>query len=75
VQGRLSLLALLPKPKRPFRNWLSGVQLTKESLGLLQVERVETLGKPAVDRSENVAGLIPLALIAPEATSCRNVPP
>ena len=32
----------------------------------LQIERVEALGEPAVDRSEKIAGLIPLALIAPE---------
>ena len=33
---------------------------------LLQIERVKAFGEPAVDRSEKIAGLIPLALIAPE---------
>jgi hypothetical protein len=33
-----------------FRNWLSGVQLIEQRLSLLQIERVETLGEPAVDR-------------------------
>ena len=44
----------------------SGVQLIEQRLGLLQIERVEAFGEPAVDRSEKIAGLIPLALIAPE---------
>jgi hypothetical protein len=34
-----------PLPKRPFRNWLSGVQLIEQRLGLLQIERVESLGE------------------------------
>jgi len=49
-----------------FRNCLSGVQLVEQSLGLLQIERVEAFGEPAVDRSEEIVGLLPLALIAPE---------
>ena len=32
----------------------------------LQIERIEAFGKPAVDRSEQIAGLIPLTLVAPE---------
>jgi hypothetical protein len=39
--------------------------LTEQNLGL-QVERIETLGEPTVDRSKKVAGLISLALIAPK---------
>ena len=35
---------------------VSGVQLV-ESLGLLQVERVETLSEPTIDRSEKILGL------------------
>jgi hypothetical protein len=35
-------------------------------LGLFQIERVEAFGEQVVDRSEKLAGLIPLALIAPE---------
>jgi hypothetical protein len=45
---------------------MSGVQIIKQRLRLLQVERVEAFGKPAVHRSEQFACLIPLALIAPE---------
>jgi hypothetical protein len=37
-----------------------------ELLSLLQIERIEAFGEPVVDRSEKLAGLIPLALIAPE---------
>ena len=32
----------------------------------LQIERIKPFGEPAVDRSEKLASLIPLALIAPE---------
>ena len=32
----------------------------------LQIERIEPLGEPAVNRSEKLARLVPLALIAPE---------
>ena len=45
---------------------MSGVQLVKQRLGVLQIERVEAFGEPAVERSERIAGLIPLALIALE---------
>src|ERR1700738_5353669 len=36
-------------------------QRVEQSLGLIQIERVEALGEPAVDRSENAASRIPLA--------------
>jgi hypothetical protein len=39
-------------------------QLLEQRLRLLQIERVETFGEPAADRSKKIAGLIPLALIA-----------
>ena len=39
------------------------LQLIEQSLSLLQIARIEPLGKPAVDRSEKIAGLITLALI------------
>ena len=51
---------------RALQNSLSGVQLIKQRLRLFQIERVEAFGKPSVDRSKKLAGLIPLALIAPE---------
>ena len=50
----------------------SVVQLVEQRLGLLQIERVEAFGEPAVDRSENFSGLIPLALIVPEPRHGRR---
>jgi hypothetical protein len=41
-------------------------QLLQQRLHLLQIDRVEAFGEPAVDRSEKIAGLLPLALIAVE---------
>src|SRR5262249_9428376 len=41
-------------------------QLIEQPLRLLQVARAETFGEPAVDRSEELASLLPLAVIAPE---------
>jgi len=37
----------------------------EQGLGFLQVQRVETLGEPAIDRGEKIVGLLPVALIAP----------
>ena len=37
----------------------------EQGLGFLQVQRVETLGEPAIDRGEKIVGLLPFALIAP----------
>ena len=51
--------------KRPFRNWLSGVQLVEQGLSLLQVDRVEAFGEPAVDRREEITGFGAFALVAP----------
>ena len=42
------------------------MEFIEQSLGLFQIEGVEALGEPAIDRSEKIAGRIPLALIAPE---------
>jgi hypothetical protein len=44
----------------------SGLQLIEQRLGLLQIERVETLGKPPIDRSEQFASLLWLTLIPQE---------
>ena len=41
-------------------------QLLQQRLRLLQIARVKPLGEPAVDRSEQFAGLLQLALVAPE---------
>jgi hypothetical protein len=43
--------------ERLFRNRLLVVQLIEQRPGLLQVERVEAFGQPAVDRREKIAGL------------------
>jgi hypothetical protein len=53
-------------PKSPWSASASRRQLVEQLLGLFQIERVEAFGEPAIDRSEKIAGLIPLALIAPE---------
>jgi hypothetical protein len=45
---------------------LSGAQFIEQRLRLLQIERIEAFGEPALDRSEKLASLFPLALIAPE---------
>jgi enoyl-CoA hydratase/carnithine racemase len=42
------------------------LQLVEQSLGLLEIARVEAFGEPVVDRREKIAGLIALALTAPE---------
>jgi hypothetical protein len=44
----------------------SSSQRVEQSFGLLEVERVEAFGEPAVDRGEKIAGRVPLALVAPE---------
>ena len=50
----------------PFKQQMPSLsQFAEQSLGLVQVESVEALGEPAIDWSEKVAGLVPLALIAP----------
>ena len=46
--------------RAPFRNWLSGMQLPEQLLSLFQIQRVKAFGEPAVNRSEKIAGLIPL---------------
>ena len=53
--------------QRPFRNWLSGMQLIEQCLRLLQIARVEPFRKPTVDRSQQFARLLHLALVTPEA--------
>jgi hypothetical protein len=52
--------------QRPFRNWLSGVQLIEQRPRLLQIARLEPLRKPAVNRSQQFARLLQLPMVAPE---------
>jgi hypothetical protein len=40
--------------------------LLQQLFGLLQVERVEALGEPAIDQGEKIAGLLPFTVIAPQ---------
>jgi hypothetical protein len=41
-------------------------QLLEQRLRLLQIERIEAFGEPAIDGRKKIAGLIPFALIAVE---------
>jgi hypothetical protein len=47
-------------------------QFTEQCLGLFQIERVKLFGKPAVDRSQKIASLIALSLIAPQRCKARG---
>jgi hypothetical protein len=51
-------------------SWSS--QLLQQRLRFLQIARLVTLGKPAVDRSEKLASLFALTLIAPLFDLCRQ---
>jgi hypothetical protein len=41
-------------------------QLIDQGLSLLQIQRVEALGEPAIHRGEKVAGLLVFARMAPQ---------
>jgi len=58
---------IVPSLKRPFQNWLSGVQLIEQRLRVLQIARIEALGETPVNRSQQFARLLNLAPVAPEA--------
>ena len=47
-------------------------QFVEHHPGLLQVERIETLGEPAVDRSEKIAGLHPACPDRARAAPCSS---
>src|SRR4051794_36873131 len=47
-------------------------QLGEQSLGVLEVGRVEALGEPGVDRCEDVERLAAPALVAPEPGQARG---
>ena len=46
---------------------MSGVQLVEQRLRLFQIARIEPLRKPPINRSQQFARLLRLALVAPEA--------
>jgi hypothetical protein len=43
----------------------SCLELLQQRFGLLQVQRVETLGEPTIDRGEKIVSLLSFALIVP----------
>ena len=47
-------------------------QLVEQSLGFLQIARVEPLRKPPVNRSQQFARFSHLALVAPEACEAHG---
>ena len=47
-------------------------QGVEQRLRLLQIARVEPLSEPAIDRTEQFAGLLHLALVAPEPRKTRS---
>jgi hypothetical protein len=48
----------------------SGRQLIEQRFGVFQIARVKPFSEPAGDRSEKLASLISIALIAPEPAPC-----
>ena len=48
------------------RSAISAGKFVEQRISLFQIERIEALREPAIDRGEKIAGLLPLALIAPE---------
>src|SRR5215510_8516051 len=49
-------------------------EFLQQHLGLLEIRRVKALREPAVERREQLAGLIPLALLLPEPTQAQSRP-
>src|SRR5918992_5249526 len=71
------LLTSLFQIKTKRLNVLGSCQRVEQRLGVLKVRRVEALGEPAVDRREEVVGLVPPALVSPQAGpggGCSPIP-
>src|SRR5262249_19790873 len=49
-------------------------QRAEQSLGLFQITRIKAFGEPVIDRSKKIAGLIALALIAPQPRHAHRRP-
>jgi hypothetical protein len=49
-------------------------QLVEQSLGLLQVERLEAFGEPAINRSEKIVSLLRFTLFAPPLNTRHEFP-
>jgi hypothetical protein len=52
----------------------SGRQFVEQGLGIFQVEHLESLGEAAIDRCQKIAGLVSLALIAPQPRQAHRCP-
>jgi hypothetical protein len=50
------------------------LQICQQRLGLLQVGGVKALGEPAVDRREDLARFVALALLPPQPAQARRRP-
>jgi hypothetical protein len=49
-------------------------QRVEQRLGLLQIERIEALREPAIDRPQEIAGVVAFALVAPEPAKAAGGP-
>ena len=56
-----------------FKDGFPLAEWCEQSLGLFQIKRIEVLCEPAVYRSEQITGLLPLALTAPEPRHAHRV--
>src|ERR1700687_3237473 len=61
--NRVGMSVRCQKPKSVGWHCLSN-ELSQQRLGLFQIERAEALGKPIIDRREQVARLVPIPLLA-----------
>jgi hypothetical protein len=61
-----------PQMRRFLQRTIGLAQLLQQQPGLLEVKRVETLGKPAIDRRKQFVGLPPSALIKPQTRHARR---
>ena len=69
IEDQLAAFSVWAAPRgvRPL-----GPQLGQQSFGLLQVGGVKALGEPAVDRRQQRARFVPLALLLPQATEAHG---
>jgi len=65
-------LVRMVSPTLPLLRTRSCSQVFQQRLGLLEVGGIKPLGKPTVDRGEQVIGCSPLALVLPEAAQARG---
>jgi hypothetical protein len=58
--------AYWPRPIAAMSESCSWLELLQQRLRFSQVERVEALGEPAIDRGQKIVGLLSPALVAPK---------